>query len=120
VLFRSEPSLPLPIGAARRAALGVSPEELSCAKRRLRDEDLSVLGLRFHNDPYVPRERFGTLEKELGDRFEAIELDPASAAPTAPKPAHSVLTVHLRDDDPRGETRRAEQRVIAFFRERLS
>jgi len=116
----AEPSLPLPLGAARRAALGVSPDELSCARRRLRDEDLSMIGLRFRDDPYVPRERFETLGKEFGDRFEAIELSPESAEPNAPKPAHSVLTIHLRDDDPRGETRMAEQRVIAFFRERLA
>ncbi len=32
--------------------------------------------------------------------------------------AHSVLTINLRDDDPEGPTKKAEQRVIAFFRER--
>jgi hypothetical protein len=32
---------------------------------------------------------------------------------------HSVLTIHLRDDDPGGPTKRAEARVIQFFRERL-
>ena len=32
---------------------------------------------------------------------------------------HSVLTVHLRDDDPTGPTKRAEQRVLEFFRQRL-
>lgn len=116
----AEPSLPLPIGAARRAALGISPQELACAKRRSREENLSILALRFRDDPYVPPERFDRLRAEFGERLEAIELDPASAAPNAPKPAHSVLTVHLRDDDPAGETRRAEARVIDFFRQRLS
>ncbi|WP_424360713.1 dienelactone hydrolase family protein [Methylocystis parvus] len=116
----AEPSLPLPVGGARRAALGVSPEELACAKRRLREEDLQMLGLRFKGDPYAPPERFETLRKEFGKRFKAIELNPESAEPSAPKPAHSVLTVHLRDDDPMGETRLAERQVIAFFREALS
>jgi hypothetical protein len=32
--------------------------------------------------------------------------------------AHSVLTLHLKDDDPDGPTKKAEERVIAFFRER--
>ena len=32
---------------------------------------------------------------------------------------HSVLTLHLRNDDPDGPTKRAEQRVIEFFAERL-
>jgi dienelactone hydrolase len=116
----AEPSLPLPLGTTRRAALGVSPEELACAKRRFFDEDLSIIGLRFREDPYVPQERFATLEKEFGEKFEAIEIDPESAEPSAPKPAHSVLTIHLRDDDPQGETKLAEQRVIAFFRARLA
>jgi dienelactone hydrolase len=115
----AEPSLPLPLGAARRASLGVSDSDLSCVKHRLDDEDLSILGLRFRDDPYVPEERFEALRKAFGDRFSSIELDPASAEPNAPKPAHSVLTIHLRDNDPQGETRKAEARVIAFFRERL-
>lgn len=116
----AEPSLPLPLGSRRRAALGVSPEELACAKRRLRDEELSIIGLRFRDDPYVPQERFDTLRKEFGESFEAIEIDPECAEPKAPKPAHSVLTIHLRDDDPMGETRLAEKRVISFFRTRLA
>lgn len=116
----AEPSLPLPIGGARRAALGVSPEELACAKRRLRDENLQMIGLRFKGDPYVPPERFETLRGEFGERFRAIELNAESAEPSAPKPAHSVLTVHLRDDDPQGETRLAEGQVIAFFQQALS
>lgn len=116
----AEPSLPLPLGATRRAALGVSPQELACAKRRLCEEDLSIIGLRFRDDPYVPQERFETLKREFGERFEAIEISPESAARSAPKPAHSVLTVHLRDDDPEGETRMAEKRVIGLFRTRLS
>jgi len=33
-------------------------------------------------------------------------------------PPHSVLTLNLRDDDPDGPTRRAEARVIAFFKQR--
>jgi hypothetical protein len=32
--------------------------------------------------------------------------------------AHSVLTINLRDDDPDGPTKKAEQRVIQFFKER--
>jgi hypothetical protein len=30
-----------------------------------------------------------------------------------------VLTIHLRDDDPDGPTKRAETRVIQFFRQRV-
>src|SRR5437868_5105372 len=47
----SQPSLPLPAGSARRgAASGASPEEIACARRRFREEGLSLLGLRFFGD----------------------------------------------------------------------
>lgn len=108
----SQPSLP--INKAGAAAIGVSPQELSCVKGRLEAEDLSVIGLRFKSDKLVPDARFATYRRELGDRFEAIELEDEDAAP-AFIPPHSVLTLHLKEEGP---TKAAEQRVIAFFRER--
>ncbi len=114
----SQPSLPLGFGNKRReAAMGVSPDEVACAKRRFADENLSMIGLRFHGDPFVKPERFETFKQTFGDKFEAIEIDPKDAAP-GPMAAHSVLTINLRDDDPDGPTKKAEQRVIAFFKER--
>ena len=83
--------------------------------RRLAEEDLSMIGLRFYDDPFVPDARFDTLKREFGDRFEAIELDPKDAAPGPLKHPHSVLTLNLADDGP---TKGAEQRVIQFFRDR--
>jgi dienelactone hydrolase len=115
----SQPSLPLALGKARKAAVGASPEELDCARRRLADEDLSMIGLRFLGDSAVPDERFAAFKAAFGDRFEAIEIDPKDAQPAFGTSPHSVLTVHLRDDDPDGPTRRAERRVIEFFGERL-
>lgn len=112
----SQPSLPLAAGSRRRAAsLGLSPDEVACAKRRFHQEDLSVLGLRFKSDALVPDARFETLRTTFGDRFEAIELDDAAAYPGTDMAPHSVLTLHL---DNKGPTKLAEQRVIAFFRER--
>lgn len=114
----SQPSLPLGFGNKRReAAMGVSPDEIACAKRRFADENLSMIGLRFHGDPFVKPERFETYKKTFGDKFEAIELDAKDAAP-GPMAAHSVLTINLRDDDPDGPTKKTEQRVIQFFKER--
>ena len=110
----SQPSLPL----GNAPSIGVSPDEIACAKRRFAEEDLSLLGLRFFGDRTVPDARFATYRREFGDRFEAIEIDPKDAQPFGPMRAHSVLTIHLRDDDPEGPTKRAEQRVIAFFKER--
>jgi dienelactone hydrolase len=108
----SQPSLPA--GRKGAAEIGVSREELSCVKGRLEAEDLSVIGLRFTSDKLVPDARFDTYRRELGDRFEAIELADEDAAP-AFIPPHSVLTLHLKEDGP---TKAAEQRVIQFFRER--
>ncbi len=119
----SQPSLPLclgPGGGKRGRGIDISPDDLATARARLDAEDLTVLGLRFHDDPFVPTERFDTLERELGPRFERIELQPEDAArPEGNNMApHSVLTVHLDDTDPEGPTRRVERRVIEFFSQR--
>lgn len=112
----SQPSLPLGSKNPKRAAgIGVSPKEIACAKQRFADEDLSMIGLRFYGDPFVPDARFDTYKREFGDRFEAIELDPKDARPGPLKHPHSVLTVNLADEGP---TKAAEERVLAFFKER--
>jgi len=114
----SQPSMPFPLGAERRAALHVSPEEFQCVKDRCAKGD-KVLGLRFKGDRMSPPEKFETLRRELGDAFEGIELDDKYANPASPAPSpHSVLTVDLIDRD--GEpTKEAAKRVISFFQERL-
>jgi dienelactone hydrolase len=115
----SQPSLPLPLGSKKRAAgIGVSDSEIACARKRFADENLSMLGLRFYGDGFVPDARFDTLKKTFGDKFEAIELDPKDAA-KGPMAPHSVLTVHL-DDRPGTVTKKVEDRVIAFFKERTA
>ena len=101
---------------SKKAAAGIdaAPEEVGCARRRFESENLSMIGLRFKSDRAVPDARFETYRREFGDKFEAIELEDADAAP-ADRPPHSVLTIHLREDGP---TKAAEQRVIAFFKDR--
>jgi dienelactone hydrolase len=114
----SQPSLPFPFGAERKAALHVSPEELTCLKERCAKGD-KVLGLRFKGDATSPHERFETLRRELGDAFEGIEIDDKYANPKSPEPRpHSVLTEDLIDEDGQ-PTKEAAKRVIAFFEERL-
>lgn len=113
----SQPSMPLYVGSKKRAAgIDASPDEIACAKDRFEKEDLSMIGLRFIGDPAVPEARFDTYKRTFGKRFEAIELDAKDAAP-APMGAHSVLTLNLVDQ-PGTPTKRAEERVIAFFKER--
>ncbi len=114
----AHPSFPLPITRAKAAAVHATPEALANARRRIDEEGLSFLGLRFHGDKLFCRPaRFATLRRELGDGFEAVEL-PAESANPAPEPPHSVLTIGLVDRD--GEpTRAAVDRVLHFLTERL-
>jgi len=114
----SQPSLPLPITPAKKKALHVSPAELAAAHRKIDEDKARILGLRFHQDPACPPERFESLRREFGSAFEGIEIVPKYANPAAPKPAHSVLTNHLIDEAGQ-PTRAALDRTIAFLREQL-
>lgn len=114
----SQPSLPMPIGAARPAQLGLDAADLAAVKERTQD-GLRVLGLRFSEDPVCRGERFDTLRRELGDGFESIEIDSSEGNPNdIPKTSHSVLTLHLVDE-PGHPTREALDRVMSFLGERL-
>lgn len=110
----SQPSLPIRGGKA--GSIDVSPRDLACVKRRLADEDLTVMGLRYRGDPFVPDARFDRYAAELGDRFEDVTLAPEHARAGTGMTPHSVLTIHLPD---RGPGKEAEARVIGFFRRRL-
>jgi dienelactone hydrolase len=114
----SQPSLPFPIGKARKAALGISNADLVKVKERVAD-GTCVLGLRFTGDPFCFPERFETLRQELGDGFIAVELDSSPGNPYGhPKNAHSVLTEHLQDTEGT-PTRAALDQTLDFFRDRL-
>jgi dienelactone hydrolase len=110
----SQPSMPMGITKTLAAGIDASPREIACAKDRFANEGLSMIGLRFKSDSFVKSDRFETYRREFGDKFEAIELEDKDAAPSE-RPPHSVLTLHLKEDGP---TKEAEQRVIAFFREK--
>ena len=107
----AQPSLPLPLGSARKKALHLSPEQLSTAKSR----DIPILGMRFDTDPACPPARFDRLRTEFGARFEAIEI-PARFAATSMR--HSVLTNDLVDEAGH-PTIAARDRVLSFLAERL-
>lgn len=116
----SQPSVPLPLGAARRRDPGVSDEELATVARRTTEDNLCLMGLRFSEDSMSPKERFATLKARLGDAFEVIELDSAPGNPTGfGKRAHSVLTAELREQ-PGHPALAARERVVEFLRERLT
>lgn len=114
----SQPSLPFPVGGARKADLGIGDADLARVKERAA-AGTCVLGLRFTNDVASPPERFERLRQELGDAFIAVELDSSPGnAHGHPRGAHSVLTEHLQDE-PGTPTRAALDQTLAFFAERL-
>jgi dienelactone hydrolase len=114
----SQPSLPFPLTRAQREGLHVSDADLVVIKRRCA-AGVPVLGLRFTGDLAVPKARFDRLRRELGDAFEAIEIDSSRGNPSRiPSEAHSVVTAHLVDREGH-PTRAALDRVLSFFRENL-
>ncbi|CQD13602.1 dienelactone hydrolase family protein [Mycobacterium europaeum] len=116
----SQPSVPLPLGRARRRDPGLSESELSAVAERAATEGLCAMGLRFSEDPVVPAERFAVLKERLGDAFEVIEIDsrPGNRYGFA-RTAHSVLTDEVREVDghPAYEARK---RVVEFLTQRLT
>ncbi len=115
----SQPSLPFSVGRTRTAGLHVSDDALAIVKRRVEDEGLKVLGLRFTGDVLCRKERFERLRAELGSGFEGIEIDSSPGnAHGIPRRAHSVVAGDLVDVEGH-PTRAALDRVLAFFRERL-
>jgi dienelactone hydrolase len=115
----SQPSLPMPVSRSRRRAIDCSADDLATVKQRCAADGLQVLGLRFTNDRFVPRERFELLRDELGDAFVAVEIDSSPGNPHGiPQIAHSVVTEHLVDE-PGHPTRDALDQVLDLFRQRL-
>lgn len=115
----SQPSLPFPIGAARKGSVDTSDADLAVVKGRCDAEGLRVLGLRFDGDPFVPRERFAFLKERLGDGFVAVELRQEDGHPDGPLGKHhSVLTGDLIDE-PGEPTRAALDQVLELFRSKL-
>jgi dienelactone hydrolase len=114
----SQPSLPFGISAAHRAALHISPEDLAVVRKRAA-QGCGVLAMRFSADPMCTGDRFDRLRDELGDAFEAIEIDSSPGNPhNIPRSAHSVLTTDLVDEAGH-PTQAALHRVLDVFRERL-
>lgn len=110
----SQPSLPL----MKADGLHISPQELATVKQRLNDEDLTVLGYRFEGDNLCKAARFEAYQAALGDRFIGKTLPDSAAKPGTPNPPHSVVTMHLIDEQGQ-PTRDALDEILAFYRQRL-
>jgi dienelactone hydrolase len=96
----AQPSLPLAVGAVRKADLGLSPTDRATVQRRVA-AGCPVLGVRYRSDPATGT-RFETLTSELGDGFIRVELEGKG---------HATLTAHRQQV--------AVDRVLDFFDERL-
>lgn len=117
----SQPSLPLDAPHDIESP----PEEVAAIKRRLDEEDLSVLAYRFEGDHFCQAQRFAAYAEALGDRFDGRVLpDLAASADTPPftmahvPTPHSVVTTHLIDEDDQ-PTMIAKDHIIDFFKSKL-
>ncbi len=116
----SQPSIPFPIGAARKRDLGLSDAERDVVVRRAREEGLCALGLRFSEDAAATPERFAALAAALGEGWRAVEIDSSPGNPHGiAKRAHSVLSGDYVDE-PGHPTVAAYETVVAFLHERLA
>jgi hypothetical protein len=116
----SQPAVPFPTSAARRADPGVSPAELDTIAARAQAGSVCVMGLRFSEDASAPRARFAGLAARLGDAFEVIELDSSDGNTGGySKSAHSVLTSEVRES-PENSAFATRQKVVDFLRARLT
>jgi dienelactone hydrolase len=112
----AQPSLPL----NDPAGMHIAPDELAAVKARMEEEDLTVLAYRFDGDKFCKAARFAAYEAALGDRFQGRVLPDSAARPnTAMKNPHSVVTLHLIDEEGQ-PTREARDEILDFFRMRLS
>jgi dienelactone hydrolase len=117
----SQPSLPLD----DPSALESPPDELAAVRRRLEQDDLTVLAYRFAGDTICQAQRFAAYSRALGDRFDGRVLPDSAANPDVapffsshvPFP-HSVVTQHLIDEAGQ-PTRQARDEILAFFTRRL-
>jgi dienelactone hydrolase len=116
----SQPSVPLPLGLARRRDTGLSEPEMATITDRCANEGLCAMGLRFSEDRMSPRQRFTALKERLGDAFEVIEIDsrPGNEGGFG-KMAHSVLTLEVREVDGQ-PAYEARKRVVEFLTQRLA
>ncbi|MAR43861.1 MAG: dienelactone hydrolase [Flavobacteriaceae bacterium] len=115
----SQPSLPLPIGTKRKKDLGLSQQELAAVRERVDNDNLCVIGLRFSEDKFSPRERFQTLKETLGDGFLGVEINSSeSNLHDINQSAHSVLTTDFSDSTGH-PTLEAYETIIEHFKARL-
>jgi len=118
----SQPSLPLD----NPGRLEIAPEELDTVRKRMDNEDLTVLAYRFEGDHICQAQRFTAYQDALGERFVGRELPDSAANQDVPpffathvQTPHSVVTAHLIDEAGQPIIA-ARDEILAFFANRLA
>jgi dienelactone hydrolase len=117
-----QPALPLD----DPAGLEIAPDELVAVRRRLEQDDLTVMAYRFKGDRFCTAQRFAAYSEALGDRFIPRVLPDSAANPDTPPffehvvaSPHSVVTAHLIDEAGQ-PTIAARDEILSFFTQRLA
>jgi dienelactone hydrolase len=114
----SQPSLPATL-TKHRDSIDCSAADLERVAWRCANEQLRVIGLRFHGDPLVPKQRFEFLKRALGDGFVAVELPQSAGHPDGFLARHHSILTHDLIDEPGELTRAALDQVLHMLRTKL-
>ncbi len=101
----SQPSLPFPIGKAAKSSLHTSDAELKAAHEKIDKHGARILGLRFHEDPACPPERFERPAQRIragvrGDR-DRSKICQSRRTPAGAQRCHQSSDRRRRGADPR-------------------
>lgn len=112
----SQPSLPF----EDPAGTFLSDTEMVAVRRRMDDDDLTVLAYRFAGDSYCTAARFDSFAAGLGDRLVTRVLPDSAAGEIGwVGVPHSVVTTCLIDEEGQ-PTAQARDEILAFFTHRLT
>ncbi|HEY3209658.1 MAG TPA: dienelactone hydrolase family protein [Actinomycetota bacterium] len=115
----SQPALPFALTPSHARAVGLSPSDAITIGRRIDEDGLCVLGLRFTKDRLSPLARFRRLEQMLNGNFLSVQI-PSGRGTKFSRWAHSVLTRERsrHAEDPNIEA--AVREVLQFLKRRLA
>jgi dienelactone hydrolase len=114
----SQPSVPFPLGSARKRDLGMSDGERDAVAARV-GQGLCLVGLRFPQDGASPGDRFAALHATFGDGWRVIPLGSGDRNPPGVgRFAHNVLT-YEDVEQPGHPTNTARAQVVAFLTDTL-
>jgi dienelactone hydrolase len=119
-----QPAVPfVPCTANRRRDLALCEADLRPGVERIRQEHLTLLGVRFSNDSKSTAERLWNVRDLLGSRGRFVDatIAPQEYSTNMPANAHSVFTAHFADEcgRPFPATQRRFDQLVDEFRAAL-